>query len=869
MDDAGGNRKLDEADAAVSGSGEGHASSAPSPGGDDAARAAADAARPAEEARIGDFVALVRASFWEIDATFRLTRFATSLGHFADGDDVSRRARLIGKTPWEIAGADPGIDDNWKSLRETLIAHLPFHDFRFASAGADGQVRHVSSSGTPLFDGKGAFTGYRGVTIDETAVVESERKRRDAEALLRDAIESISEGFVIFDAEDRLVMYNTSFRDMLYPLALADGGVGISYEELLRRGIACGEYPVEAWGREEEWVQERIAQHHTPGGVVEHHDRYGRWLLLTERRMKNGGIAGLRMDITARKRAEEALRRSEERYALALEGSNDSLWDWDVRRGTIYSSRHAQEALGLGSLPVEWQAHDFYSEMHPGDASRFRSELIRYLRGQTPLFECEIRMRRADGGYRWAVLRGKGLRDAEGRVYRMAGSARDITAQKEAEAKVNFLAYHDPVTGLANQALLNIQVKQATAVHSGSRRDGVLLVVEITNFRDIVTGAGVTASDALLVEVAERLKVAVRPQDLVARCGTNLFSVLARGTNHPDGAVSLVHRLLALFQRPFMVDGASLYLTPSIGIAAFPANGTEPDTLFRNAMMALGSVPPMERPRYRFYSDDLAHAALKRLTLQQQLRHAIDHGDLDVFYEPLVDIKHRNRIIGVEALVRWNHPERGLLCPDEFIPIAEQSGLIGPLGEWVLRQACTQLCTWQTAENLTFPISVNVSREQLRGGDFAHTVLSVLKETGLSPTDLVLELTESSVLQDVDKVRMLMNDLTRVGVRFAIDDFGVEHSALSHLVQLPVSTIKIDRIFVSQVTKDDRFAAIVQAIVSMAKVMNKKTTAEGVETQDQLVFLHASGSDFAQGRLFSQALPAAEFTDYLRHYPTH
>jgi EAL domain-containing protein (putative c-di-GMP-specific phosphodiesterase class I) len=288
--------------------------------------------------------------------------------------------------------------------------------------------------------------------------------------------------------------------------------------------------------------------------------------------------------------------------------------------------------------------------------------------------------------------------------------------------------------------------------------------------------------------------------------------------------------------------------------------------LFRNAMTALALVPPSDPRPCRRYDAAMTRLATRRLSLQQQLRRAIDNDELDVFYEPQVDTR-RPLVVGAEALLRWPRGPLGAVAPTEFIPLAETSGLILPLGDLVLRKVCRQLRVWKTARRIGFPIAVNLSREQLRSRAFSRHVLAILSEEGIEPKELVLELTESVILQNVDTVRQLMVELTECGTSFAIDDFGVEHSALSYLVDLPVQTIKIDRAFVAPMTEDERFAAIVHAIISMSRIMGKRTIAEGVETEDQRVYLRAYGCEAAQGYLFSGALPAAEFADFLERFP--
>jgi PAS domain S-box-containing protein len=385
------------------------------------------------ERRLDDFMAITDDWLWETDGEHRFTYFSANVRQrFADGvADI--RARLLGKTRWEAAGIDPDADPHWRQHRDDMAAHRPFRDFRITSRIAGDRPRHLRISGKPVFDAHGRFCGYRGIGTDETEVMEAERRRERAEQLLRDAVESISEGFVIYDADDRFVMCNAKFRE-LHPHLFDSDIVGMRFEDIVRKGVSAGQYP-QARGGEDEWVARRVAQHRDAGGSVEQQIADGRWLLISERTMKNGGIAGLRMDITALKKAEAALRRSEERYALALEGSNDGLWDWDLREDKTFYSQRMLDIIGFDPLDCQRGVDAWLDAIHPDDLGRYSSAFIKHILGEAGHFECEFRIRGSDGQERWVVSRGKGLCDASGRMQRIAGSIRDLTAQKEIEQR--------------------------------------------------------------------------------------------------------------------------------------------------------------------------------------------------------------------------------------------------------------------------------------------------------------------------------------------------------------------------------------------------------------------------------------------------
>ena len=386
------------------------------------------------EQRFNDFMALTAEYLWETGPDHRLTYFSSNVGNLVQRDDDDVRTSVIGKTRWELAGVDPDADPFWGRHREDLIARRPFTDLRYPALNSDGSVRHICASGKPIYGPNGDFLGYRGVGRNETALIEGERKRVAAEALLSDAIESISEGFVIFDAKDRLVMCNSQYRQ-IYPHSADLMVPGRSFEELLRGGIERGEYAGIADDKEA-WLAERLREHQNLGQPIERQLADGRWILITEHWMKNGGIAGLRTDITALKLAQEALRLSEERYTVALEGTNDGIWDWDLSNNRMFNSARMQEIMGFPAVALDGPHSVTWDSVHPEDVESYRGAVRSLLKGETDHFESTYRLRIADGSYRWVMSRGKAaLRGADGRARRVAGSLRDITSQKEAEAK--------------------------------------------------------------------------------------------------------------------------------------------------------------------------------------------------------------------------------------------------------------------------------------------------------------------------------------------------------------------------------------------------------------------------------------------------
>lgn len=443
------------------------------------------------------------------------------------------------------------------------------------------------------------------------------------------------------------------------------------------------------------------------------------------------------------------------------------------------------------------------------------------------------------------------------------GLALDVTELKEAEAHRDYLAYYDQLTGLPNQALLIDRLTQTLIQAERTGGKAAVICVQLTSLGDIRDSAGLAAAASVTRQAAVRLQSALQSGDTVAHVGSGHFYALLSSIQQDTDATIPVRKVIETFDAPFTVEGKELYVKAAMGISLYPDDDTHADALLRNASTALDRAKATPGQNYEFYSAQMTHHAVLRLNTEGELRRAIENGELDLYYQPEVN-SLTFAITGMEALVRWHHPMRGLVPPGEFIPLAEQTGLIVPLGEYVLRMACTQTMIWQRQGICPFPVSVNVSGWQLMREDLSERILSILDETGLSPTRLTLELTESTILRDVETVARTINLLASAGVTFAVDDFGIEHSALSHLSQLPLDTLKVDRSFVARMTDDPAHAALVQAIISMAHAMNKKAVAEGVETMDELTYLRAYQIDALQGYLFSRPVPPDQFEALLR-----
>lgn len=476
----------------------------------------------------------------------------------------------------------------------------------------------------------------------------------------------------------------------------------------------------------------------------------------------------------------------------------------------------------------------------------------------------EVRNRTPDGGLGWCMLTVAPVQGEGGKVSHFVAVAEDISERKASQAQVERLAFYDPVTELPNRSLFSDRVDQAVA---GARRSGervAVLFMDLDRFKEINDSLGHEAGDRMLREVGERLRACVRPSDTVARLGGDEFGLLLTQLGASRDAAVVAEKVLRAFTRPFRIDAHEVFSSPSIGIAVFPADGTDCDTLLKNADAAMYQAKE-GRNMYRFFTPELNATAVRRLELEGAIRRGLERGEFQVHYQPQVDLVTES-IVGVEALARWRHPQRGLVPPAEFIPLAEETGLIVPLGEFVLAQACRDARLWSERYLLAPRVAVNVSARQFWHGDILRAVGSALGTSGLDPSRLELELTESVLMKDAERTVASLRELKALGVGLAIDDFGTGYSSLSYLKRFSIDALKIDRSFVRDIADDPDDAAIVTAIIAMARRLRLRVIAEGVEDEGQKRFLLENGCREGQGFHFARPMPLEELLGYLdRH----
>ena len=565
-----------------------------------------------------------------------------------------------------------------------------------------------------------------------------------------------------------------------------------------------------------------------------------------------------------RHRVERALRRSEERYALAVLGANDGIWDWDLDTREIYLSPRWKQMLGYGASELPDDAEAWFSRVAPDDRDTLRSALAAAAsNGQTHVV-LEHRMIRRDGALLWVLTRGALVRDAEGRVVRLAGSMTDISARKRAEESLIYDAFHDGLTGLANRSLFldRLAVALAGRRRSPANRFAVLFL-DLDRFKTVNDSLGHAVGDQLLVAIARRLEKLTRPSDTVARLGGDEFALIAGGVADGAGAAHVADRIQQRLAEPFTIEQQEVFVTASIGIALPDCEATNAESLLRDADLAMYRAKAVGRGRYEVFDHELHRAAVALLKLETELRRAVAAGDFVMHYQPIVELSS-GRIVGFEALTRWVHPERGLVLPAHFIAVAEETSLVVPLCWFVLEHACRQAREWQQYYPSDPPlfISVNVSGKLFAQEGAVEQLLRILERSRLAPECLRLEVTESVVLEHGDDVMERLRLLRGMGVQLSIDDFGTGYSSLSYLQRFRYDELKIDRSFVRDLALADS-RVIVETILQLASHLGIGVVAEGVETAEQLALLQRLGCPFAQGFWFARPLDAAAATQLL------
>jgi diguanylate cyclase (GGDEF)-like protein/PAS domain S-box-containing protein len=672
----------------------------------------------------------------------------------------------------------------------------------------------------------------------EAAIAEA----RKSHERLREAIDILPEGIVFLDNEGRYILWNKKYAE-IYRASSDMFKPGARLADTIRVGVERGDYP-DAIGREEEWITERLARLDQPIGRHEQTLADGRIILIEERKTEDGGVIGLRVDITELKQREESFR-------LLFDSNPVPMIVCAPEGGRILSvneaaiehygySRAEFEKLTIHSLQA-FEGEPPWVGDHSSDEQAART--WKHVKADGSLIDLAIYSRELTHNEQRSVLL----------------ALMDITERKRAEARLAFLAQHDGLTGLPNRNLLRQQMDEILLHTRRSAEKVAILVLGLDNFKSVNDTLGHGVGDKLLRGVAKRLRSSLREEDTLARLNSDEFAIVQTGMTRPEDAALLSRRLLDAICDPYLLDGHSVVIGATVGIAMAPGDGEDSEKLLKNADMALSRAKTESRGTFAFFEADMDARAQKRRKIELELRDAIQNEVLRPYYQPLIDLS-TGRITGFEALVRWPHPERGMVSPGDFIPVAEETGLVNGVGGLMLRRACMDAALWPDDVR----VAVNLSPAQFRVGNLLSVVMDALKQSGLPPERLEVEITETVLLEKSDTVLATLHALRSLGLRISMDDFGTGFSSLSYLRSFPFDKIKIDQIFVRDLAANRDAQAIVRSIVSLGKGLGVTITAEGVETEAELSCLRAEGCHEAQGFLFSRARPHDEIVALLR-----
>ncbi len=565
-------------------------------------------------------------------------------------------------------------------------------------------------------------------------------------------------------------------------------------------------------------------------------------------------------DAEERRRAEHEAKESEERFRATFSQAAVGIAQVAPDGRWLRVNQRLCDIVGYSEAELLGKT---FQDITYGDDLESDLEYVRQmLAGEIRTFTMEKRYIRKDGALVWINLTVSLVRAADGSPKYFISVIEDISRRKATEAQLVHLATHDHLTHLPNRSLLQDRITQAIAHAERAERQMAVLFLDLDRFKNINDSLGHDVGDKLIIVLAERLRGIVRGGDTVARVGGDECVIVITELQYETQAENVARKVLEVLAEPEVVDGTELFLNGSLGISIYPRDGKDCHTLLKNADAAMYRAKEAGRNQFQFFTQEMNANAVHRLTLENELRHALEREEFSLHYQPQIDLAN-GAVVGMEALLRWHSPKRGMVSPAEFIPLAEESGLIVPIGEWVLRTACAQNKAWLNAGMQSLRVAVNISARQCRFNSLTKLVERVLADTGLDACHLELEITESLLMDNPEESASTLRDLNQMGIQLAIDDFGTGYSSLSYLKRFPIHTLKIDQSFVRDITSDPDDAAIVKAVIAMARSLKLRVVAEGVETAEQLEFLRAHECEGMQGYYFSKPMPTEQFVPWL------
>ena len=791
--------------------------------------------------------------YFEVDLTGKYT-FVTETN-----------ARLLATTPEKLLGKDsseymvkediPLVRGAFNKIYKT---GKPERNITYRALHKDGTISIAELSGFPRKDEKGNIIGFRGIARDITERKQMEEALRQSEEKYRNILYSIQEGYFELDLAGNYTFVNDANCRLL----------GYSRDEII--GMNARQH------MPHEDNYKKVSQAYTElfltGKPIESLEIFSvkkdgtpiiyetSVTLIKNAQGKAIGFRGVSRDITERKRMEEQIRQSEERYRSIIENMTDGYFEVDLYGNFTYFNDAQCRNLGYTCEElIGMNRHQYADEKNVKALFRLFNNV--YKTG-IPVKTHEVELIKKDGAIAYNEISVNLIRNKNGEAIGFRGISRDITERKRQQEKIHYLATHDSLTGLPNRMMLNQLLSHAINAAKRHNRKLAVFFIDLDRFKIINDMLGHEAGDRLLQEIALRFRHALRSMDIVARMGGDEFVVLIEEIENCEQISTVAHKLLAEAMKPVSIISQECRVTASIGISIYPKDGDDEQTLMKNADIAMYFAKEEGKNNFQFYSKDIKSHSIEKLSIETQLRFALERNELFLMYQAKVDFK-TGLITGVEALLRWNNPALGAITPLQFIPVAEETGLIVPIGRWVLNTACGQNIAWQKEGLPPVCTSVNLSLRQLLDEHLLYDIENALKNSGLSPSLLELEITESMVMHNPGRMISILGKIKELGVRLAIDNFGTGYSSLAQLKHLPVNTLKVDRSIIHNVPEKTEDKAIAEAIIAMGKTLSLKVVTEGVETKEQMEFLRQLPCDEMQGFYFSKPLMPDKFANLL------
>jgi len=774
-------------------------------------------------------------------------------------------SRLLGYPKEELLGTTFRKQVNeedtallYDAFGKIFTTDKPVRDIAYKAIRKGGEIKYAEITGFPIQNHKGEVIGFRGIGRDVTERKRMEEALRQSEQRYRTILEEMDEAYFEVDLSGNYTYVNDAISRLLgYP---KEELLGTTFRKQVNEEDTARIY--DAFGKiftNGKPVRDIAYKAIRKGGEIKYAEITG--FSIQNQKGEVVGFRGIGRDVTERKRMEETLRQSEQRYRTILEEMDEAYFEVDLAGNYTYVNDAISRLLGYPK--EELIGTTFRKQVNEEDTALLYDAFGKIFTNGKPVRDIAYKAIRKDGEIRYSEIAGFPIQNQKGEVVGFRGIGRDVTERKRSEEQIRHMATHDALTELPNRMMFGQLLNHALQAAKRNKRQLAVLFIDLDRFKIINDTLGHEAGDLLLKTIATRFKQTLRAMDVVARLGGDEFVILVEEVDNPGQLVTVAQKILCAAMKPVSLIGEECRVTASVGISVYPKDGEDEQALMKTADKAMYFAKEEGKNNYQFYSEDMKSHSIEQLSLETHLRLALERNELSLNYQAKLDFK-TGAITGVEALLRWHSPTLGDVTPTQVIPVAEETGLIIPIGRWVMKTACAQNVAWQQQGLPPVCISVNLSLRQLRDENLIEDIKTTLRDSGMAPHLLELEITESMVMHNPARMVVILTQIKDMGVRLAIDDFGTGYSSLAHIRRFPIDTIKVDRSFIRNVPEDYEDKAIIEAIISMGQTLSLTVVAEGVETQEQMDFLRQHSCDEMQGYYFSKPVAADEFANLLK-----